>query len=116
MTKLIDFNPLRKCKENLEKYKIKIKMSTTCCDALLLKQRKIGISDRGYPVIMGVPEAKVSPLPPVISSRYFDFINRLNALAEPCVPRPETLCIFVAVANVCHPCEKFRRVDIFNDR
>ena len=58
LTKLIDFNPLRKCKENLEKYKIKIKMSTTCCDALLLKQRKIGISDRGYPVIMGVPICK----------------------------------------------------------
>ena len=34
---------------------MKIKSITIKCDALLLKQRKIGISDRRYPVIMGVP-------------------------------------------------------------
>ena len=36
---------------------MKIKSITIKCDALLLKQRKIGISDRRYPVIMGVPVA-----------------------------------------------------------
>lgn len=50
-------------------------------------------------MITGVPEAKVNPLPPVSSSRYFDFISKLNDLADPCVPSPDTLCIFVAVAR-----------------
>lgn len=39
---------------------MKIKSITIKCDALLLKQRKIGISDRRYPVIMGVPLSKAS--------------------------------------------------------
>lgn len=74
---------------------MKIKSITIKCDALLLKQRKIGISDRRYPVIMGVPVAKTTPLPSVFSSRYRHLRNKSRAFCEAEFEMPATLFSFV---------------------
>ena len=69
---------------------------TFVCDALLLKQRKTGIFDRRYPVIMGVPVAKITPLPPVFSSRYLHLRKRSSAFCEAELEIPATFCDFMA--------------------
>ena len=59
------------------------------------KQRKIGISDRRYPVIIGVPVANTMPFPPVISSGYWHFIYRSDDFCASVCWIPATLRIFV---------------------
>ena len=50
-------------------------------------------------LLIGVPLAKITPLPPVTSSRYRHFIRSCIDLPEPPLPMPDTFCIFVGVSR-----------------